>query len=143
MTQRSELLLLQVREARYTEQRNTSHVTHHASHITHHTSHVTRHTSHVTRHTPITGGSAANAYTVDLLVRCINDSQPPKPLADPSSASWQGCDGAEIVTLPLVAIAAFTQVSEVVHGTEEHVTRHASHVTRHTSHVTRHTSHVT
>jgi ATP-dependent RNA helicase DOB1 len=55
------------------------------------------------------GGSAASAYTVDLLVRCVADCHPPKPLADPSTASWHASDGAEIVTLPLVAIAAFTQ----------------------------------
>jgi ATP-dependent RNA helicase DOB1 len=55
------------------------------------------------------GGSAASAYTVDLLVRCIAESQPPKPLADPSTAAWHVSHGAEIVTLPLVAIAVFTQ----------------------------------
>ena len=55
------------------------------------------------------GGSAASAYTVDLLVRCVAECTPPKPLADPSTVSWHASDGAEIVTLPLVAIAAFTQ----------------------------------
>jgi hypothetical protein len=40
--------------------------------------------------------------------------QPPKPLPDASTARWQSNDGAEIVTLPLVAIAAFTQVMLVV-----------------------------
>ena len=40
--------------------------------------------------------------------------QPPKPLPDASTARWQSTDGAEIVTLPLVAIAAFTQVMRVV-----------------------------
>ena len=100
-------------------------------------------TSRVTRRS---GGSAASAYTVDLLVRCVAEllvttsvllllllllplmfhvakslrhvfnpiSQPPKPLPDASTARWQSTDGAEIVTLPLVAIAAFTQVMLVV-----------------------------
>ena len=102
-------------------------------------------TSRVTRRS---GGSAASAYTVDILVRCVAEllvttsvlllllllpppplmvhvskslrhvfnaiSQPPKPLPDASTARWQSTDGAEIVTLPLVAIAAFTQVMLVV-----------------------------
>jgi ATP-dependent RNA helicase DOB1 len=39
----------------------------------------------------------------------VADVTPPKPLPNSSTASWQASDGAEIVTLPLVAIATFTQ----------------------------------
>jgi hypothetical protein len=39
--------------------------------------------------------------------------------------------------------AGIRKSCEMLHGTEEHVTRHTSHVTHHTSHVTRHTSHFT
>jgi hypothetical protein len=61
------------------------------------------------QHPPASFCNIMHSYSVDILVRCVADTQPPKPLPNPSTAAWLPSDGAEIVTLPLVAIAAFTQ----------------------------------